>query len=565
MIHLKKAKKPKPHQYPLTIERQFQTELLRLVKTQKRDINEFLIPQLDSLADEAGVKLDDYSDKITGIMGQLDILGNQQLGSMGFGGVKEYTGTVSNEVNKFNHKDFNKVVKAVIGVDIFKEEPWLKAELNNFSEEASSYITKMSQDNLTEIARLTRTGVAQGLSSSVIKKQIKKQFDLTETRAKLIARDQVGKLNGALTKKRQEAIGVKEYKWRTSQDERVVGTPGGLYPTGNAKHGNHFSREGKIYKWSEPPSDGNPGFPIRCRCYGEMVLPEDLLNEYGFTNKPIAPRRRVKRVPVPKPIPKVVEKVVKKKPVPVVKKPEIPKDVLPDNPTNKQINSWAVRNGVADNVDFNGIDTQVSKLWVEHSKKQIDRFPELKMQFTGSCQNRNKLHKKIITPSVEEKVEAYYPKGNPVYDRRRKQLTTKLLNAHVGRIQQGVVAQSTSRVGLKGISISKNTFKDFSDYTKMMNRNVEMGWWSKGDPLTQVIDHELGHELDRLLNIRTNPKILKLWDSSDVRKELSNYGATSKAEMIAEGWAEYVGNPTPRPLAKEIGELIENEYSKRNR
>jgi uncharacterized protein with gpF-like domain len=282
---LKKARKPRKHLYPATIEKEFQTELLKLIRVQKRDVNAILIPQLMALKDEANVKLDDYSDKITGIMGQLNILGKQQLGNMGFEGVKAYTGTISDKVNKFNNKDFNKVVKAVIGVDIFKGNPDLKAELTNFSEEASSYITKMSNDNLTEIARMTRAGVSQGLSSSVIKKQIQKQFDVSASRAKLIARDQVSKLNGDLTKKRQTTLGIKEYKWRTSQDIRVVGTPGGLYPVGSSKHNNHYVREGKIYKWSKPPSDGKPGFPIQCRCYAEMILPEDLLNEHGLTNK----------------------------------------------------------------------------------------------------------------------------------------------------------------------------------------------------------------------------------------------------------------------------------------
>lgn len=561
MQNLKRARKPRKNLYPLTVEKQFQTKILELVRTQKKDVNELLTPLLTPLKDEANIKLDDYSDKITGIMGQLDILGNQQLGNMGFGGVKEYTGTVSNEVNKFNHKDFNKVVKSVIGVDIFKEEPWLKAELNNFSEEASSYITKMSKDNLTEIARITRKGVSTGLSSKVIKEQIQKQFNLTSNRAKLIARDQVATLNGRLTEKRQEAIGVKEYIWRTAQDERVRGNPGGLYP--NARP-SHWAREGKTFKWSAPGI--KPGSEIQCRCYAEMVLPEDLLNEYGFTNKPApkTPKRRVTRIPVTKPITKVVEKVIKKKPVPVVKKPAIPKDILPDNATNKQVNEWAVRNGVADNVDFKGIDPQVSKLWVEHSKTQIDKFPELKMQFTGSCQNRNKLHKKSLDSAFDAFIAPYidrYPKGSRYY----KKLEKSFLNARVGRIQSGVVAQSTSREGFKGISVSKNTFKTFEEYSRMMNRNITTGWWAKGDALTQVIDHELGHELDRLLNIRKNPEIIKLWDSSDVRKELSNYGATSKGEMIAEGWAEYVGNPAPRPLAKQIGEIIENEYSKRNR
>jgi len=35
------------------------------------------------------------------------------------------------------------------------------------------------------------------------------------------------------------------------------------------------------------------------------------------------------------------------------------------------------------------------------------------------------------------------------------------------------------------------------------------------------------------------------------------------AEFIAEAWAEYCNNPSPRPIALEIGKIIENEYIKK--
>lgn len=38
----------------------------------------------------------------------------------------------------------------------------------------------------------------------------------------------------------------------TSQDERVRHT--------------HRARNGKLFAWNDPPSDGHPDIPIRCRC-----------------------------------------------------------------------------------------------------------------------------------------------------------------------------------------------------------------------------------------------------------------------------------------------------------
>ena len=71
-----------------------------------------------------------------------------------------------------------------------------------------------------------------------------------------------------------------------------------------------------------------------------------------------------------------------------------------------------------------------------------------------------------------------------------------------------------------------------------------------------------------LLGIRTEKNIQKLFDSrtkEQLTEELSRYAwkndnENKYAEMIAEGWAEYLNNPNPRPIAKEIGETIERKY-----
>lgn len=95
--------------------------------------------------------------------------------------------------------------------------------------------------------------------------------------AKLIAVDQTNKLHGMVESTRQQMLGIEEYYWRTARDSRVVGTPGGLYPKATKLHGNHYEREGVIYRWDSPPDDGHPGWPIRCRCQAQpRIIPEKL-------------------------------------------------------------------------------------------------------------------------------------------------------------------------------------------------------------------------------------------------------------------------------------------------
>lgn len=102
--------------------------------------------------------------------------------------------------------------------------------------------------------------------------RLQKIGGISKNRAKFIARDQTAKLTGDLNQLRQADNGIEEYIWKTARDQLVVGTPGGTYPKGTQGHGNHYAREGKVFKWSEPPSDGHPGRAFSCRCYAAPVL-----------------------------------------------------------------------------------------------------------------------------------------------------------------------------------------------------------------------------------------------------------------------------------------------------
>lgn len=95
---------------------------------------------------------------------------------------------------------------------------------------------------------------------------------ISKRQAKRIARDQTSKLASSLNAIRQQDAGIHRYTWRNVQDQRVVGNPGGLYPEGNAEHGNHWEREGQEFRWDQPPEDGHPGQPIQCRCTAEPII-----------------------------------------------------------------------------------------------------------------------------------------------------------------------------------------------------------------------------------------------------------------------------------------------------
>ena len=109
--------------------------------------------------------------------------------------------------------------------------------------------------------------ITQDATQATIRDAIMKNFDLTRGRASLIARDQTAKLNGALTKYRQQQIGGKRYFWRRTKDRRCRES--------HRKLGERSDR-GETFSWSKPPiadasgKRGHPGELWQCRCWAEM-------------------------------------------------------------------------------------------------------------------------------------------------------------------------------------------------------------------------------------------------------------------------------------------------------
>ncbi len=109
-------------------------------------------------------------------------------------------------------------------------------------------------------ARITDSVNHAGLAKDLIA-EIQAITEKGKSRAELIARDQLGKLHGQINRRKQESLGIDEYEWETSHDERV--------------RDSHRALQGKVFSWSKPPPEGHPGYPIRCRCIALPVIDWD--------------------------------------------------------------------------------------------------------------------------------------------------------------------------------------------------------------------------------------------------------------------------------------------------
>lgn len=174
-------------------------------------------------------------------------------------------------ISNFNRRQFSNSGVQLVGIDFRSFEQYLQPEIDAFVSANVDLIRSIESVYFDDVKQILLTEIRNGSLISEIARKIEKRGLASSSRAKFIARDQVGKFNGSLTELRQQSLGVDSYIWRTSRDERVRGRPGGRFPDANPSH---WAREGKVFKWSDPPSGGHPGQDYACRCTAEAIIDE---------------------------------------------------------------------------------------------------------------------------------------------------------------------------------------------------------------------------------------------------------------------------------------------------
>ena len=152
--------------------------------------------------------------------------------------------------------------------------PALQNAIQDFTRENISLINSVATEYIDKVEKIVLNGIRSGTRVEEIANSIKMSSNISMNRAKFIARDQIGKFNGSLSKTRQTSLGIKKYTWRTSRNERVRGNPSGLYPDA---HPSHFAREGKVFEWDKPPEGGHPGMDYGCQCVAEGVIDDFII------------------------------------------------------------------------------------------------------------------------------------------------------------------------------------------------------------------------------------------------------------------------------------------------
>lgn len=166
--------------------------------------------------------------------------------------------------SEFQREQLRRQIKNAMGVDVVQAEPWLEPKIVDFARENVALIKSVPTQYFAELEKSVAQGMRSGVRWEEIASDMEDRYGVAENRAKLIARDQVGKMAAEVNQARQEDLGVKRFIWRTSNDNRV--------------RDSHVELEGKTFDWDDPPIvDGEPatpGSPVQCRCEAQPVLDE---------------------------------------------------------------------------------------------------------------------------------------------------------------------------------------------------------------------------------------------------------------------------------------------------
>lgn len=246
-------RRPKAWLFPSSVERSYQYALLEVAAKVEEEARQFC----RKYRENDRLRQDGLEDLL---LRWLEELASALFFWVREDDIKRLVAAFGKQASDFNKKQFHRVLKGVYGVDIFTHESWLEAQLKLFEAQNIALIKSIPTQLHEKLRYRFVEAVRKGERWENIADEIEKLLAIPKKRARLIARDQIGKLNGQLTQLRQQQVGVTHYIWRTMLDERV--------------RDSHQDREGQIFAWNDPPEDGHPQQPILCRCYAEPVLPE---------------------------------------------------------------------------------------------------------------------------------------------------------------------------------------------------------------------------------------------------------------------------------------------------
>ncbi len=235
---------------------EYNVNLQRVVNQVRTDINELLVPVI--YQSEYSYTADDsWPDRIQ-LM--LDILKETWSSREFIERAAVIAGTFVKETTQF----VDRKNKAKFGINAFGNSEKMANYLSAATKQNANIIKSIPEQYLNNVANTVMTAMRNGIMPREITRQLKADYEITQRRARFIARDQTAKVNGEIDKQRQIDAGFEYFQWLDSDDERV-----------RHRHEVIANKETKygigVYRWDDLPTNDKgqtiqPGSDYNCRC-----------------------------------------------------------------------------------------------------------------------------------------------------------------------------------------------------------------------------------------------------------------------------------------------------------
>lgn len=172
---------------------------------------------------------------------------------------------VGESVDRKQRRDMMHQLSGALGFNPVLSEPGLDDVMDLWTSMNVALIKTVPETYFQDIETRVLRHVSAGTRWEDLADEIEERTEVARNRARVIARDQVSKLYGAINMERQTENGITHYFWRISNDNRVRDL--------------HFDKKDQRFAWDEAagdpadPADGAfPGDAINCIPAEEPVL-----------------------------------------------------------------------------------------------------------------------------------------------------------------------------------------------------------------------------------------------------------------------------------------------------
>lgn len=463
----------------------------------------------------------------------------------------------------YYHKAFDLQQRAGVISEFARLSPNLVEDVLTYPWSGADFSTRLWENKralLFSLRQEMTQGIIQGLSVAAMSKGLADTLGKSYTVAERLIRTEANHFHNEADKAAYEAAGVEEYEFMATLDNRTSAICGSL-------DGKHF-----------PLSEAKPGVnypPMHPHCRSTTIEydPDDAA-DWAASGQPMPKNMTYEEWAKEQGINSDSDELLERG-----KSGKIKKNIeFTPAATIQEADAYAKNVLGVTTVSYKGVDIQTANEWNRGLADSFGRFPELRkgFGFVGEAHERNA----ALKPVAREHYLDNLVKLNPSFSKEQlepyadKQTAKLIRQLSVGK---DTYAQSWSPTNapfnaFSGVTVNREHGKDSAKFIANLAKDVKSKFHPIGcDTIRSVLDHEIGHQLDKLLRIGELPEVQRIFDSrtkDQITESLSRYAWKNRnsnrySEMIAEAWAEYCNNTEPREIAKQIGETIEREYMKK--